>query len=68
MILIENLFLVKNWHRQLMLSGDCFKTHLKQQDEKTIYLQTALLKFIYDKNTTMHELKEKTSGLACQAR
>ena len=45
-ILLENMSLVKNWHRQLALSRDCFTTYLKQQDEKTIYLQTALLKSI----------------------
>ena len=33
--------LVKNWHRQLVLSGDHFSNYLKQHDEKT-----ALLKFI----------------------
>ena len=34
--------LVKNWHRQLVLSRDHFSNYLKQHDEKTVFLQTAL--------------------------
>ena len=37
---------VKNWHKQFVLSKDCFRIHLKQQNKKTIYLQIALLNFI----------------------
>ena len=38
--------LVRNWHRQLVLSRDYFGNYLEQHDEKTLFLQTALLKFI----------------------
>ena len=38
--------LVRNWHKQLVLSRDNFSNYLKQHDERTIFLQTALLKFI----------------------
>ena len=38
--------LVKNWHRQLVLSRDHFSNYLKEHDEKTLFRQTALLMFI----------------------
>ena len=38
--------LVRNWHRQLVLSRDHFSNYLKQHDEKTLLLQTTLSKFI----------------------
>ena len=39
--------LVSNWHRQLVISRDHFSNYLKQHDEKTLSLETALLKFIW---------------------
>ena len=39
--------LVKNWHRQLVLSRNHFSNYLRQHDKKTLFLQTALLKFIH---------------------
>ena len=33
------MFLVKNWHRHLVLSRDYFLNYLKQHDEKTVLLK-----------------------------
>ena len=38
--------LVRNWHRQLVLSRDRFSNYLKQHDKETLLLRTASLKFI----------------------
>ena len=39
--------LMKNWHRQFLLSRDHFSNYLKEHDEaKALFLQTVLLKFI----------------------
>ena len=35
--------LVKNKHKQLVLSRNHFSNYLKQHDEKTLFLQTVLL-------------------------
>ena len=32
---------VRNWHRQLVLSRDHFSNYSKQHDENTLFLQTA---------------------------
>ena len=34
---------VKDWHRQIVLSRDHFSSYLKQHDKKTLFLQTAFV-------------------------
>ena len=59
---------VKICHRQLVLPADCFTTDcLKQQNKKTTYLQTALLKFILPANCfTKDCLKQQNKKTICK--